>query len=78
MSHTPVDVHELMVANGNRVADAEPAGKRKPNTYDMRFHLWGDIDCFLQDACFIGFLEKCKPAQPRNSLYMSSIGMVVD
>lgn len=77
-THTPVDACELTVANGNSVADAEPAGKRKPNTYDTRCHLWGDIDCFLRDACFISFLEKCKPAKPRNSLYMASIVMVVD
>ncbi len=41
--HTPVDACELTVANGNSVADAEPAGKRKPNTYEMRCQLWGGI-----------------------------------
>jgi len=61
-----MDAREVTVANGNGVADAEPARKRKPNTYGMRFQLWRDIDCFSGDAYFICFPAECNTVQPRN------------
>lgn len=69
-----MDAREVTVANGNGVADAEPAGEGKPNTYGMRFQILGDIDRFSRDAYFICFPAKCNAEQPRNYIYIKKDG----